>query len=40
MIRIISLAVGAFFSLALLLAFGTGAVTYITEPPAKTAEKV
>ena len=40
MIRIISLAVGAFFSLALLLAFGTGAVTYITEPPAKTVEKV
>ena len=40
MIRIISLAVGAFFSLALLLGFGTGAVNYITEPPAKTAEKV
>ena len=40
MIRIISLAVGAFFSLALLLAFGTGAVNFITEPPAKTAEKV
>ncbi|HOB12902.1 MAG TPA: cytochrome c1 [Novosphingobium sp.] len=40
MIRIISLAVGAFFSLALLFAFGTGAYNYVTEPPAKTAEKV
>jgi len=40
MIRIISLAVGAFFSLALLLGFGTGAVNFVTEPPAKTAEKV
>lgn len=40
MIRIFSLAVGAFFSLALLLAFGTGAYSYITEPPAKTAEKL
>ncbi|MBN8501082.1 MAG: cytochrome c1 [Sphingomonadales bacterium] len=40
MIRIISLAVGAFFSLALLIAFGTGAWNYIAEPPAKTAEKV
>lgn len=40
MIRIISLAVGAFFSLALLLAFGTGLVSYITEPPAPTAEKL
>ena len=38
MIRIISLAVGAFFSLALLLAFGTGAYNYISEPPAKTVE--
>jgi len=38
MIRIISLAVGAFFSLALLLAFGTGAYTYVSEPPAKTVE--
>ncbi len=40
MIRIISLAVGAFFTLALLLAFGTGAVNYISEPPAPSAEKV
>ena len=38
MIRIFSILIGAFFSLALLLAFGTGAYSYITEPPAKTAE--
>ena len=40
MIRIISLAVGAFFTLALLLAFGIGAYNYVSEPPAKTAEAV
>ena len=38
MIRIFSILIGAFFSLALLLAFGTGAYSYITEPPHKTAE--
>ena len=38
MIRIFSILVGAFFSLALLLAFGTGAYSYVTEPPAKTVE--
>jgi ubiquinol-cytochrome c reductase cytochrome c1 subunit len=40
MIRIISLAVGAFFSLALLLAFGTGLFNYFNEPPQPTAEKL
>lgn len=40
MIRLISLAVGAFFSLALLVSFGTGAIGYINEPPVLTAEKV
>lgn len=40
MTRIISLAVGAFFSLALLLAFGKGAYSFVSEPPAATAEKV
>ena len=40
MIRIISLLVGAFFSLALLIAFGTGLVNYVSEPPAPTAEKL
>jgi ubiquinol-cytochrome c reductase cytochrome c1 subunit len=38
MIRIISILVGAFFSLALLLAFGTGAYNFVTEPPAVTVE--
>jgi len=38
MIRIFSILIGAFFSLALLLAFGTGAYSYITEPPHKTVE--
>ena len=38
MIRIFSILVGAFFSLALLLAFGTGAYSFVTEPPAKTVE--
>ena len=38
MIRIFSILVGAFFSPALLLAFGTGAYSYVTEPPAKTVE--
>ncbi|MEY4953780.1 MAG: hypothetical protein RL299_2204, partial [Pseudomonadota bacterium] len=40
MIRIISILVGAFFSLALLMGFGTGAYNYITDPPVKSAEKV
>lgn len=40
MIRIFSILVGAFFSLALLLAFGTGAYNQLTDPPAKPAEKV
>lgn len=38
MIRIFSILVGAFFSLALLLAFATGAYSFVTEPPAKTVE--
>lgn len=38
MIRIFSILVGAFFSLALLLAFVTGAYSFVTEPPAKTVE--
>lgn len=38
MIRIVSILVGAFFALALLLAFVTGAYNQITDPPAKTAE--
>ncbi|WP_374531575.1 cytochrome c1 [Novosphingobium sp.] len=38
MIRIISILVGAFFTLALLLAFGTGAYNFVTEPPAQTVE--
>lgn len=40
MIRIFSILVGAFFSLALLMGFGTGAYNYITDPPVKSAEKV
>ena len=40
MIRIFSILVGAFFSLALLLAFGTGAYNQLTDPPAKPAEKI
>ena len=38
MIRIFSILIGAFFSLALLLAFGTGAYSYFTEPPVKSVE--
>lgn len=38
MIRLVSILVGALFSLALLWAFLTGAYTYVTEPPAKTVE--
>ncbi|WP_298199197.1 cytochrome c1 [Novosphingobium sp.] len=38
MIRIISILVGAFFSLALLWSFGNGAASFIKEPPAATAE--
>ncbi len=38
MIRIISILVGLFFSTALLWSFGNGAVSFITEPPAKTVE--
>lgn len=38
MIRIFSILVGAFFSLALFIAFATGAYNYITEPPAETVE--
>ena len=40
MTKIISLAVGAFFSLALLVSFGTGAYNQLTDPPPKTAEKI
>ncbi|MBC2670302.1 cytochrome c1 [Novosphingobium piscinae] len=40
MIRIISILVGAFFSAALLWSFGTGAASFIKEPPAATAEKL
>jgi ubiquinol-cytochrome c reductase cytochrome c1 subunit len=39
MIRIFSLLVGAFFTLALLVSFGVGAYTAATEPAAETAEK-
>jgi ubiquinol-cytochrome c reductase cytochrome c1 subunit len=38
MIRILSILVGLFFSLALLWSFGNGAAAYIAEPPAATAE--
>ncbi|MBC2664668.1 cytochrome c1 [Novosphingobium flavum] len=38
MIRIISILVGAFFSLALLWSVGKGAVSYVTEPPKETVE--
>lgn len=38
MIRIISLAVGAFFSLVLLVTLGQGVYNYVSEPPAKTVE--
>jgi ubiquinol-cytochrome c reductase cytochrome c1 subunit len=38
MVRLISALIGAFFTLCLLIAFGTGLVSYITEPPAKTVE--
>lgn len=38
MIRIFSILVGAFFSLALLWSAGKGTVAYISEPPAKTVE--
>ncbi len=40
MIRIISILVGLFFSAALLWSFGNGAVSYISEPPAATAESL
>ena len=40
MIRIFSMLVGAFFSLALLWSAGKGTYSYITEPPAKTVESV
>lgn len=40
MIRIASILVGAFFSLALLVSFGTGAYNAATEPVAPSAEKV
>jgi len=38
MIRIISILVGAFFSLALLWSVGKGAVAYVSEPPKETVE--
>ncbi len=38
MIRIFSILVGAFFTLALLLGFGTGAYNFITDPPAAKVE--
>lgn len=40
MIRILSLLVGAFFTVVLAWSFGTGAYTAATEPHAPTAEKV
>ena len=40
MIRIVSILVGAFFSLALLWAFATGAYNFVSEPPKPTAEKI
>lgn len=40
MIRIFSILVGAFFSLALLFGFGTGLYNYLSEPPAPTVESV
>ena len=39
MVRIISIAVGAFFAAAVLFAFGLGAYSFVTEPPAQTVEK-
>lgn len=38
MIRILSILVGLFFSLALLWSFGNGAAAYISEPPHATVE--
>lgn len=38
MIRIFSILAGLFFSAALLWSLGNGAVSYISEPPAKTVE--
>lgn len=38
MIRIFSILIGAFFTLALLVSLGTGAFNYVSEPPAKTVE--
>jgi len=38
MIRIFSILVGLFFSVALLWSLGNGAYSYVTEPPAKTVE--
>ena len=40
MVRIISIAVGAFFAAAVLFAFGLGAYSFVTEPPAKTVESL
>jgi len=38
MIRILSILVGLFFSVALLWSFGNGAVAFVTEPPQPTVE--
>jgi ubiquinol-cytochrome c reductase cytochrome c1 subunit len=38
MIRILSILVGAFFSLALLVSLSTGVYTFVSEPAAETAE--
>ena len=38
MIRLFGLLIGLFFTAATLWAFGNGAVSYISEPPAETAE--
>ena len=40
MVRSISILAGAFFSAALLWAFGLGAYSFVTDPPAPTVEKV
>ena len=39
MLRPALIAIGAFFTLMLLYSFGSGAVAYLGDPPAATAEK-
>jgi ubiquinol-cytochrome c reductase cytochrome c1 subunit len=40
MIRILSILAGVFFTLALLVSFSKGAYSYVTDPPAATAESL